>query len=150
MNSKTILNILIALLLLSAVVNSSQAMFTILSEVSVDRLIANATAYNQEHPDDVNGIYILGRIHYLAFSLKAFKINGHIFKDEKAYLPRIEENWKFYFIKRMVSRKLAKEELGFEIGPGATKEQEKIFEEMVQKKRREVDLLDWDTIKYID
>lgn len=150
MNTKTNLKILSTIFSLLLCCNISQAMFTILSEVPVDRLIANATAYIQEHPDDVNGIYVLGRIHYLAFSLKTLKINGHIFEDEKTYLPRIEENWKFDFIKRMVTQKLTKEELGFDTGPGTTKEQRIKYEEMYQKKQKEVNLLDWNTIMYID
>ncbi len=57
-----------------AVVWASAAigMFARPSYVPAERLINNATAYVQEHPDDAGGYYILARIHYLTFVNKSF------------------------------------------------------------------------------
>lgn len=44
------------------------------SYVPAERLINNATAYVQEHPQDASGYYTLGRIHYLTFVNKSFLV----------------------------------------------------------------------------
>lgn len=56
----------------------------------VERLIANATAYIQEHPKDAEGYYTLARIHYLAFINKSFLVGGSI--DGRA-LPYVIPYW---------------------------------------------------------
>lgn len=60
--------LLLPLLLLTA--SNAQAMFARPQFVPVDRLAENAKTYSAAHPDDAEALYILARIHYLAFSLK--------------------------------------------------------------------------------
>ena len=55
----------------------------------VDRLIKNTTAYINEHPDDINACYTLGRIHYLAFANKS----GLVGANEYEALPTIPQDW---------------------------------------------------------
>lgn len=49
------------------------------SSAPVERLIGNVQAYVRSHPQDASGYYALGRIHYLAFSLR---------RTSLAYFPR--------------------------------------------------------------
>lgn len=52
---------------------SSQALakFAMPGEVPVERLIKNVGAYVKEHPKEAQGYYTLGRVHYLALSMKS-------------------------------------------------------------------------------
>jgi hypothetical protein len=52
----------------------------------VDRLIANATAYVQEHPQEAEGYYTLARIHYLAFINKSFLVGGSVSDQALPYV----------------------------------------------------------------
>jgi hypothetical protein len=49
-------------------------MFARPSYVPAERLINNAEAYVQEHPQDASGYYTLARIHYLTFVNKSFLV----------------------------------------------------------------------------
>lgn len=55
------------------------------------RLIENVSRYVQEHPEDAEGHYTLGRIHSLAFAMDAEKLDvipaGSKYKQGKAELP---------------------------------------------------------------
>lgn len=148
MNNKTNLKILSALLLLFFVCSISKAMFFMPSEAPVDRLIVNTTAFTKEHPNDPNGYYILGRIHYLAFSLKTKNIN--VYGYDEIHLPRLAESWRLYFVKDMAAGKLARNELGLSSILGISKEERKQLEEITKQKRKEIDLMDWDSINAID
>ncbi|MBI5725481.1 MAG: hypothetical protein HZA50_16105 [Planctomycetes bacterium] len=57
-------------------VGSAMALFTNIgsSAAPVERLIKSVTAYIKEHPNDAKGYYTLGRVHYLAFSMKSAKL----------------------------------------------------------------------------
>ncbi|HPC96891.1 MAG TPA: hypothetical protein PLU87_18245 [Sedimentisphaerales bacterium] len=55
----------------------------------VERLIANATAYVAEEPNDPAGYYTLARIHYLAFANKAFLVGA--FNEQTP--PSVIEYW---------------------------------------------------------
>ncbi len=134
------------MLLIFLCCNISLGMFTIPPEAPVDRLIANTAAYIKENPNDANGYYTLGRIHYLAFSLKTSQINA--FDLGEIYLPRIAENWRFDFVKDQLARKLARQELGLDSLLRISQEERKQYDEMCQKKRKEVDLMDWESIRY--
>jgi hypothetical protein len=91
MSTNTICKLLIVVILSCIQCNIVKAMFAIPSEVPVDRLVANATAYIEENPKDVNGYYVLGRIHYLAFSNKTVRISA----EDKGVnvLPIIPQNY---------------------------------------------------------
>ena len=75
--------------------NTSQAMFAMPQRIPVDRLICNASAYIEENPEDANGYYVLGRIHYLAFSNKTVVLPASD-KGENN-LPKIPENIKLNY-----------------------------------------------------
>ena len=49
-------------------------MFRMPSNAPVERLVSNMGDYVKAHPQDANGYYTLGRIHYLAFALNAKEI----------------------------------------------------------------------------
>jgi hypothetical protein len=49
-------------------------MFKSPNPAPVDRLIRNVEAYLKENPKDAQGYYALGRIHYLAYSLKSDEV----------------------------------------------------------------------------
>jgi hypothetical protein len=65
-------------------------MFRLPEYAPVDRLIANATAYIQEHPKEAEGYYTLARIHYLAFINKSFLAGGAV-RDQA--LPYVMPYW---------------------------------------------------------
>jgi hypothetical protein len=51
--------------------SQAAAKFAMPGEVPVERLIKNVGAYVKEHPKDAQGFYTLGRVHYLALSMKS-------------------------------------------------------------------------------
>ena len=57
--------------------------------IPTERLIANATAYIAEEPNDAGGYYTLARIHYLAFVNKAFLVGA--FNEEVP--PSVIQYW---------------------------------------------------------
>jgi hypothetical protein len=60
---------------MAALVPPAAAMWRMPSEAPVGRLITNAGKYIAEHPADAEGYYILGRVHGLAFTMKARLLN---------------------------------------------------------------------------
>jgi hypothetical protein len=59
-------------------------------DAPVDRLVENLNRYIDEHPDDANGYYLLGRVHSLAFALKTDKIGIYEPSGDDG-LPRIAD-----------------------------------------------------------
>lgn len=57
--------------LLIGAFSTASAMFAMPIDAPVGRLLSNAGKYVQEHPDDAQGHYVLGRINALAFILKS-------------------------------------------------------------------------------
>jgi hypothetical protein len=53
------------------------AKFAMPGEVPVDRLIKNVGAYVKEHPQEAQGYYTLGRVHYLALSMKSKTVRAY-------------------------------------------------------------------------
>jgi hypothetical protein len=66
---------------LTVLTGVAQAEFAMPTDAPVERLVRNAKAYIRQHPEDPSGYYVLGRIHYLAWSIKT----GHVpvWRDEK-------------------------------------------------------------------
>lgn len=62
---------------------SSQALakFAMPGEVPVERLIKNVGAYVKEHPREAQGYYTLGRVHYLALSMKSKTVRAFEARD---------------------------------------------------------------------
>jgi hypothetical protein len=68
---------LVALITLFTFAPLTQAKFRMPAEVPVDRLITNVTAYVKEHPKEAQGYYTLGRLNYLALSLKSKTVRAY-------------------------------------------------------------------------
>lgn len=77
---------------------SARGMFMFPEPAPVDRIIANASAYVEEHPKDASGHYTLGRAHYLAFHMKSEHIPAFRHPGENEDLPNLPPDW-------MVNRK---------------------------------------------
>jgi hypothetical protein len=82
--------------------------------VPAERLIVNATAYVQEHPDDASGCYTLARIHYLAFVNKAFLIAAFDFYTPPRPIPYWW--WEDYLrqVRRAEAERMVLQEYGYE------------------------------------
>lgn len=79
----------------------------------VDRLITNTAAYIAEHPEEADGYYRLGRIHYLAFATRAAMVMS---LDSSKTPEPAGERLVWNYIHRMRSdraRKCALKELGY-------------------------------------
>jgi len=101
------------------------------SYVPVDRMIANATAYIAEEPNDPSGYYTLARIHYLAFVDKAFLVGA--FNQDVP--PSIVPHWWWgdYLTgaRRAEATRIALEEFGLESIDELTHENRSSFYERV-------------------
>lgn len=73
-------------------------------DVPVDRLVKNVSAFIAEHPKDPMGHYTLGRVHYLAFHLKAESLRG---TEAEGRLPTIGD----MFNSEPANAKLAEKQL---------------------------------------
>ena len=59
--------------IVAASASAASAIFMRLDEpVPIDRLLANLTAHVEDHPDDAEGHYVLGRVHSLAYAKLAY------------------------------------------------------------------------------
>lgn len=83
---KQIIGLMVVALVLAA--GQAWGKFRQPEEVPVARLIANVTAYVKEHPKEAEGYYTLGRINYLALSLKSKTIRAYE-NDGAANLPQV-------------------------------------------------------------
>jgi len=79
---------LITLIALIAFAPLTQAKFRMPEEVPVDRLITNVTAYVKEHPKEALAYYTLGRLNYLALSLKSKTVRAYE-KGDATTLPGV-------------------------------------------------------------
>jgi len=67
------------------------AKFAMPQEVPVDRLITNVSAYVKEHPKEAMGYYTLGRLNYLALSLKSKTVRAYENRGEAGGLPIVPQ-----------------------------------------------------------
>lgn len=89
---------LTAALSLALISLPATAMFMRPNDAPVARLLRNAQAYVLEHPDDASGHYVLGRIHYLAWSTKAGFVPAYqTGTDDGSEAPAIPPNELLYF-----------------------------------------------------
>lgn len=80
-----------------ALVTPAGATFMRPSDAPVDRLIKNAEAYVTENPKDADGHYVLGRIHYLAWSIKTGQVPVYRLPEQgKAIKPNIPADHLIY------------------------------------------------------
>jgi len=72
---------------------SAKGKFVQPTDAPVERLLKNVAAYTKEHPTDPEGFYTLGRVHFLAFTIKtgAIKTFGEGDEAGKA-LPRLPDD----------------------------------------------------------
>lgn len=83
-----LLRMMIVVLMTAA---AAPAMFAPPQDVPVDRIVKNAEAYVAEHPDDASGYYVLGRAHYLAWTLKSQTIPVYRGVDKEGK-PRVADD----------------------------------------------------------
>ncbi len=84
----------LALITTLLVAMPAAAMFAQPIPTPVDRIITNAGAYIAEHPDDARGHYVLGRAHYLAWTLKSRYVPVHRWSPrDMTQLPNLVERW---------------------------------------------------------
>lgn len=82
-----------ALLALVFATHHSLAMFSSGDEAPVDRLVANVTAHLAKKPKDAAALYVLGRIHALAYSEKTSMLYAFGFEEQKeGELPHLDEH----------------------------------------------------------
>lgn len=141
MKIKTNLHILSTLLLLSFICNISLANFPRYTDVPVERLITNISAYTKEHPDEAQGYYTLGRVHYLAFINKSLTVSA--FRAEsRMNLPMIPSDWDINRIENskiyVQARKLAAEELGYSSSSEIPENMKEKYNQLYQKKIKEL------------
>jgi len=121
----------------------AQAKFRMPTFAPVDRLIQNASAYVKENPNDANGYYVLGRIHYLAFVNKSYGIG--ILQDGSP--PEIAPDWLLgdfrYLAHRGHAVELTLREFGYnsqnEIQPAKSEQ----FWQAVFKRQEELNKDNW-------
>lgn len=101
------------------------------SYLPVDRMIANATAYIKEEPNDASGYYTLARIHYLAFVNKAFLVGTYNQDVPPSIIPYWW--WDDYLqgARRAEAIRITLEEFGFESTDELTNENRSAFYERV-------------------
>ncbi|MBN2590202.1 MAG: hypothetical protein JXA96_10095 [Sedimentisphaerales bacterium] len=140
MTRKILLPVLFLTFLFSAV---SFGMFVIPTPIPVDRLIKNTTAYINEHPDDINAYYTLGRIHYVAFANKSNLVGA----NEREALPSISRDW---MQQAAVSqnlynhaRELVLKEYGYASDRDVPNDKRAEVSSAVQKKREELEQQKW-------
>jgi len=131
---------------LSIALNASTvwSMFASPTDVPADRLVKNATAYVNEHPDDAAGYYTLARIHYLAFANKSFEVG--VFSVPNGSLPRVAPDWLLNYHARMKlhwrAMKLVEKELGYSPFGDITEDKRKQFWAQESKKAEELEKQD--------
>jgi hypothetical protein len=70
----------------------SRAMFIPGNDVPIDRVVANINAYLKNKPKDAQGVYLLGRIHALAYAEKTNVVRVFEEYAVEGKLPPIDEN----------------------------------------------------------
>jgi hypothetical protein len=99
MTSRTNISLFLTATFLCIFSNTTWAMMVrIVATAPIDRLVSNAGSYVQEHPNDANGYYVLGRIHYLAFANQQVSIYAE--RDVNS-LPEIAEE-SFYNMNKVL------------------------------------------------
>jgi tetratricopeptide (TPR) repeat protein len=68
MTLKTNFNLILAVTFICIFCNTIKAFMVSIAPAPINRLSSNTNSYIKENPNDANGYYILGRIHYLAFA----------------------------------------------------------------------------------
>ncbi len=81
--------------------------------VPAERLINNATAYVQEHPEDATGYYTLARIHYLTFVNKSFLVATFANRTPPSTVPYWWHEDYLNFARTEEAKRIALEELGY-------------------------------------
>jgi len=140
----------IALLLLLVSAGPARGMFMLPERAPVDRIIKNAEAYIAEHPDDAEGYYVLGRAHYLAWTLKSQMIPVNRWdREEKADLPNLPEDWmaRMGQSERMLRYREAERRVraAWELGEGEHPAEDKqdAFNDAVNKVVQELEAAGW-------
>jgi hypothetical protein len=134
----------VGVLIVGVSVGVATGMFRRPSYVPVDRLISNATAYIQEHPEDASGYYTLGRIHYLAFVNKSFLIGGSLGEQSQPYVIPFWMHGSYLEDARTEeAKRLALQEFGYASTADVPPERETEFWDRVWAIRDDLAARDW-------
>jgi hypothetical protein len=102
-------------------------MFARPSYVPAERLINNATAYVQEHPEDASGYYTLARIHYLTFVNKSFLVATFANRTEPSTVPYWWHEDYLSFARTEEAKRIALREFGYADASDVPAEREQQF-----------------------
>jgi len=139
-----------AALLLFVSTLPAQATFMLPERAPVDRIIENAEAYLTEHPDDAEGYYILGRAHYLAWTLKSQSIPVNQWqREEKADLPNLPADWMARagqserMLRYREAKRRVREAWGLGAGEHPADDKQQAFHDAVKKVVQQLEAEDW-------
>ncbi len=136
-------NCVLSVIVIAVCAAQSWGMFALPTYAPVDRLITNTAAYIAEHPDEVDGYYRLGRIHYLAFAARA----ARVISDDSPKSPEPAGEWirknYLYRMRMNRAREFALRELGYASLTKVPKEKRKEFYDLQGKKHGQVTEEGW-------
>ena len=132
----------------------ASAMFMRPENAPIDRVIANATAYVKENPEDPQGYYVLGRVHFFAFASKYGQVPQYPNwgrpkpgDEDKAKLPNIPGDaharpgeTQEYMLRQAEAQRRAKKELAVDdVGKMSREQRQKYYTRMreIQKQLQE-------------
>lgn len=105
----------------------SWGMFAAPTYAPVDRLVRNTAAYIAEHPEEADGYYRLGRIHYLAFATRA----AMVVSVDSPKTPEPAGEWlvwtRFHRVRRAEAERLALKRFGYSSMADVPKDEQKKF-----------------------
>jgi len=120
----------------------ADGMFAQVQYIPVERLIENATANIQQDPNDANGYYTLGRIHYLAFVNKAFLV-GTFGGTSSHIIPFWW--WESYLwdARRQEAKRIALQEFGYSLTSDVPDEKRSEFWDRIRAIQDKLEEDDW-------
>ena len=142
----------ISLVLVGFLVGPAAAMFMEPNDVPVDRVLENISPQVQQHPRDPRGHYLLGRVHYLAWSLKTgYTPTWDPGPEPEPGLPKIlgdalvgTAEWQLQRIRRAEATRLALAELGLDSVRDVHGDALELFWNQVRAKEKDLAAAGWE------
>lgn len=113
--------------------------------IPAERLLENAKAYVQEHPEDASGYYILGRIHYLVFVNKSFLVLAFPAPEGDPREP-VPHWWEEDYLRQIrfdEATRVALEEYGYKSTAEVSEEESEAFWARVEEIRMMLENKGW-------
>ena len=120
---------IVLVLVVGTLASVAAGRFMMPSYIPGERLIDNARAYIQEHPEDASGYYTLARIHYLVFANQSFLVGTFTAGTPDPREPIPYWWWEDFLgqARRDEAVRLALDEFGYESVSGVPAEQTLAF-----------------------